>query len=204
MHGECNVHMGLRTSEKKSDPWYKPLDVHMVKDSNKKNEKVMNRRIMLCMVVLMAACSVSVFAQTGDRQRGARGMEGREKPSPEKIMERLDVDKNQAIDKSEAANAKGKMLTDRFDEIDANNNGTIDLNELTTAIEARGEKRQDRKDRFAELDTNNDGMLSKAEVDASGHDRLIENFAKIDTDGNGSLSEEELKAVKKKRRGKKG
>lgn len=44
------------------------------------------------------------------------------------------------------------------------------------------------------FDINGDGLISKAEVDASGKKRLIENFDKIDTNGDGNLTREEMKA----------
>ena len=47
------------------------------------------------------------------------------------------------------------------------------------------------------IDSNSDGVITKAEANAAGATRLVENFAEIDADGNGELTREERRAHRK-------
>jgi Ca2+-binding EF-hand superfamily protein len=63
------------------------------------------------------------------------------------------------------------------------------------------EQRQaDMKERFAKADTNKDGALSKAEAQAAGMNRLVENFDAIDTNKDGKITTEEMRAAWERRK----
>ncbi len=56
------------------------------------------------------------------------------------------------------------------------------------------------KERFAKADTNKDGGLSKAEAQAAGMHRLVENFDAIDTNKDGKVTPEEMRAAWERRK----
>jgi Ca2+-binding EF-hand superfamily protein len=56
------------------------------------------------------------------------------------------------------------------------------------------------KARFAKADTNKDGALSKAEAQAAGMNRLVENFDAIDTNKDGKITLEEMRAAWERRK----
>lgn len=72
-----------------------------------------------------------------------------------------------------------EVAKERFDEIDVDQSGTIDLSELYASVDRR----------FAETDTNGDGELSKEEI--KNHRKKMK-FDRLDKDHNGYISEEEL------------
>jgi Ca2+-binding EF-hand superfamily protein len=61
------------------------------------------------------------------------------------------------------------------------------------------ERRQAMEERFKKADTNGDGALSRAEVQASGNQRLLERFDAIDTNKDGKITPEEIRALWQKR-----
>jgi Ca2+-binding EF-hand superfamily protein len=56
------------------------------------------------------------------------------------------------------------------------------------------------KERFAKADTNKDGALSKAEAQAAGMHRIVDNFDAIDTNKDGKITPEELRAAWERRK----
>lgn len=72
-----------------------------------------------------------------------------------------------------------EVANERFDEIDVDNSGTIDLSELIMFVDQR----------FIDTDTNDDGELTKDEI--KKHRKHMK-FDRLDKDHNGYISEEEL------------
>jgi Ca2+-binding EF-hand superfamily protein len=57
------------------------------------------------------------------------------KPSPEKVMERLDTNKDGSLDKEEVKKAKKGKLFEHFDKIDKDSDGLISIKELTAVFD---------------------------------------------------------------------
>ncbi len=57
-----------------------------------------------------------------------------QRPSPEKILKKLDTNKDGKIDKEEASKSRGGKLVKRFGKIDTNKDGLINLKELKKAM----------------------------------------------------------------------
>ena len=64
---------------------------------------------------------------------------------------------------------EGRQGPPKFEEMDANNDGSVSLGEFTEAQQKQIERR------FRFLDTNNDGQLSKGEME-SGRERMKKRF----------------------------
>ena len=121
-------------------------------------------------------------------QRGGKGGRGDR-------MAQLDINKDGAIDRSEAA--KVPKFAEHFDKLDANKDGRISAEEHPH----RGGK-GGHGDRMAQLDTNKDGRFSREEL--AGKERVLQNFAAIDSNKDGALSREEMQAHHKAHRGERG
>ncbi len=138
------------------------------------------------------------FSQSGISQE-TRKMENKERPTPEKIMEKMDANKDAMLTEDEA---KGP-LKKHFAKIDANKDGSLSMEELK-AIPKRDKKGRGHGKRkgnqpspekiMEKLDANKDAKLSKDEAKGP----LSKNFDKIDTDEDGYLTLEELKKVPKR------
>ncbi len=70
--------------------------------------------------ILVLVFGIQVNAQSKNRQ----------KPDFEKIIKKLDTNKDGLIDKSEAAKGERKRLIENFDKIDSDSDGFISLEEL--------------------------------------------------------------------------
>lgn len=113
-------------------------------------------------------------------------------PSPEKLLERFDANKDGQLQAAELP----ERMQERIGDIDKNGDAVVSKDELTAHFEAmRSEHRAKfearAKERFEKKDANHDGMLEQSEVDA-------EHWAKLSVaDGNGDnkLTQEELKAA---------
>lgn len=72
---------------------------------------------------------------------GAQAQEKKGPKTPAEVMERLDTDKNSLLSLEEVSKSKKGKMAEKFDSIDTNGDGFIDITEL----EARQEKRKNRK-----------------------------------------------------------
>ena len=122
----------------------------------------------------------------------ARGEHGFGPPSPEKMIERFDANKNGQL---EAAELPPRMQ-ENIGEIDTSGDGVVSKDELAARFKAKFAEHQAKfaehaKARFDAKDTNHDGTLDQAEVGA-------EHWAKLslaDANGDQKLTPEELKAA---------
>jgi Ca2+-binding EF-hand superfamily protein len=137
----------------------------------------------------------------GDRQGGGQQRGGR--PDAAEILKMLDTDDDDKISKEEASKDRRGKISEDFDEIDANEDGFIDLDELKASLENRRPKKISAKKVLKEADQNEDGKLSELEVAAKDRKELVNNFSKIDTNEDGELDIDELKAFYSKNDGKK-
>lgn len=61
------------------------------------------------------------------------------------------------------------------------------------------QRRAQMQERFNKADTNKDGGLSKAELQAAGMQRVLDNFDAIDTNKDGKITQEEMRAAWERR-----
>jgi EF hand len=124
-------------------------------------------------------------------QHGPRGEHVFGPPSPEKLIERFDTNKNGQL---EAAELPPRMQ-ENIGEIDTSGDGIVTKDELAAHFKAKLAEHQAKfaehaKARFDAKDTNHDGMLEQSEVG--------EHWAKLsvaDANGDQKLTPEELKAA---------
>ncbi len=126
----------------------------------------------------------------GDRHAGQRG----QKPTAAMILEKLDTNNDDVIDKEEAANDERRVIFENFAEIDTNEDGVIDLEELKASLKNKRRRRPNAKKLIKQIDDNGDGTLNKLEVAAKENHLLTKNFDAIDTNEDGELDRDELKA----------
>lgn len=91
------------------------------------------QKIRIGLVVL----ALTLFSFNSTAQRPTEG----HPPSAEKVIEKLDTDKDGVISKVEAESAEKKRIAEHFDKIDTDQNGFISKEEL----EAMHEKRKQRR-----------------------------------------------------------
>jgi hypothetical protein len=123
--------------------------------------------------------------------RGARGEHRFGPPSPDKMLERFDADKNGQLEAAELP----ERLQERIGDIDTSRDGVVSKAELETHFRAKQAERRAKfeeraKERFAKTDANQDGMLDQSEVG--------EHWGKLrvaDANGDQRLTPEELKAA---------
>ena len=129
---------------------------------------------------------------------GRRGGHGFGPPSPEKMMERFDANKNGQL---EAAELPPRMQ-EHIGDIDTSGDAIVSKDELASHFKARAAEHQAKfaehqakfaeraKARFDKKDVNHDGMLDQAEVG--------EHWTKLsaaDANGDSKLTPDELKAA---------
>jgi len=125
-----------------------------------------------------------------DRREAHDGHRG--PPSPDKLMERFDANKDGQLEASELPERMKAHLKD----IDTNGDGNVSKEELAARFETmRAEFRtrfeERAKARFAEKDANHDGVLDASEVGSEHWARL----SVADANGDQKLTPEELKAA---------
>jgi len=162
-----------------------------------------NNNLKTTITIFSMLLCFSLFAQgpPGGGQGGRGGGKGqqREKPDASEILDKLDTNKDNLIDKDEAAADKRGKIAEDFYEIDTNDDGFIDLQELKDSLNDRKKpKKISAKKIIEEVDDNGDEILNELEVAAKGKKALSENFREIDTNEDGELDLEELKAFFKK------
>ena len=113
-------------------------------------------------------------------------------PSPEKLIERFDTNKDGQLQAAELP----ERMQQHIGEIDKNGDAVVSKDELTAHFDAmRAEHRakfeERAKERFDKKDTNHDGMLEQSEVDAEHWARL----SVADANGDQKLTLAELKAA---------
>lgn len=160
----------------------------------------MNTKHILLLALSSALLPFTTQAQSNDGQGGPRG----ERPSPEKMFQRLDQDGSGTLSASEV---KGP-LAENFAEIDADGNGELTKEELKAAHkerggerggernQARGERAKQGMQKIKAADTDENGSISKAEAEAANLERLLENFDELDADGDGEITRDEMKAAR--------
>ncbi|WP_055444805.1 EF-hand domain-containing protein [Lacinutrix himadriensis] len=142
----------------------------------------------------------SLFAQGppggGGSRGGGQGRGGQKGGPPEasEILSKLDTNKDNYIDKDEAAKDKRGKISEDFEVIDSNGDELIDLEELDASLNDRKPKKVSPKKLIKEVDDNGDGTLNELEVAAKGEKELSDDFSAIDTNEDGELDIEELKA----------
>lgn len=148
-------------------------------------------------IVALLLC-MNVYSQRqGGRQGGGdrQGMKQRGgQPDAEMILKKLDTNNDGVIDKDEAANDERKGISDRFDEIDANEDGVINLEELKASLEGGKRKKPNAKKIIKQIDDNGDGKLNKLEVAAKKNRLISKNFDEIDANDDNEIDLKELKA----------
>lgn len=160
-----------------------------------------NNKLKSVLTVFSMLLCFSVFAQghQGDGQGGGRGQGGgkgqkqENKPDASEIFSKLDTNKDDFIDKDEAAkDSRGKIFQD-FDEIDSNEDGFIDLEELKASLDDKTPRKLSAEKILKQIDDNGDGTLNELEVAAKDNRELVKNFSTIDTNQDNELDLEELK-----------
>lgn len=170
-----------------------------------------NNQLKTVLTVFSMLLCFSVFAQGppgGGGQGGRGGGRGQQRggtPDASEILSKLDINKDQVIDKDEAASDERGKISEDFDVIDTNEDGVIDLDELKVSLDDSKPRKISAKKIIKAVDDNGDGTLNELEVAAKKKIELSDNFSKIDTNSDGELDLEELKAffetdVKPKRR----
>ena len=95
-------------------------------------------------VIFTAAIIFSLNSQAQDRKKGQKGGQ-RGGGSPEKMIERLDVDKDGKLNLEEVSAAKRGKLAESFEAIDIDADGLLDITELETYFEERKGKKKNKK-----------------------------------------------------------
>lgn len=160
--------------------------------------KNMNMKATLTVLSIALCFSLSAQGPPGGGQ-GRGGKQGqnqqRSKPDASEILSMLDTNNDEVIDKDEASKDKRGKIAEDFDEIDADEDGYIDLEELKASLNNRKPKKKISAEKIIkEVDDNGDGLLNELEIAAKDKRNLVENFSKIDTNQDNEISLEELKA----------
>ena len=119
--------------------------------------------------------------------------ENRVRPTPDQIIERLDIDGSGSITGDEAKGFMAKF----FDRIDANGDGEISEEELLNERENRGQNPKQRRADIKAADADQNGAISIDEAAEAGLNKIVENFDRIDADGDGEISKEEMRQLRK-------
>ena len=123
--------------------------------------------------------------EASDRHhRGPRGDGRHGPPSPEKLLERFDTNKNGSL---EAAELTEKMQ-EHIGEIDTSRDSVVSKDELAAHFKAKFMARA--KERFDRKDTNHDGVLEQSEVGEKWSKLLV-----ADQNGDQKLTPDELRAA---------
>ena len=160
-----------------------------------------SNRLKITITIFSMLLSFSVFSQgpPGGGQGGRGGGRGQQKggiPDATKILEMLDTNNDDNIDKDEASKDRRGKISEDFDEIDSNEDGFIDLEELKDSLNNRKPttRRVSPEKLLKEVDDNEDGTLNELEVAAKEKRELLDNFSEIDINQDNELDIEELKA----------
>jgi len=158
----------------------------------------MKNNLKITISIFSILICFSAFAQRSGGQGGRGGGGGQRpqrnaKPDAAKILSMLDTNKDDKIDKSEASEDKRGRISQRFDEIDVNDDGFIDLEELKASLNNRKPRRKSAERVIKEVDDNGDGTLNQLEIAAKKNLFLKNNFESIDTNKDNEIDLEELR-----------
>lgn len=128
----------------------------------------------------------------GRDHHGPRGGRHFGPPSPEKMVERFDTNKNGQLEAAELP----ERMQEHIGDIDASGDGVVTKDELAAHFKAKFAEHaakfaEKAKERFDRKDTNHDGTLDQSEIGA-------EHWAKLsvaDANGDQKLTPDELKAA---------
>ena len=123
--------------------------------------------------------------ERGKGQRGgSEGGRHRGPPSPEKMIERFDANKNGTLEAAELP----ERMQEHIGEIDTSGDSIVTKDELAAHMKAKFMAHA--KERFDRKDTNKDGMLEQSEVGEHWA-----NLSAADQNGDHKLTPEELRAA---------
>ena len=97
---------------------------------------MVNKMVSIVTTVIVLATAPAAIAQ---QEKGHRP------PPPEKVIERLDTDKDGKISKAEADKAERGRMKEHFDKIDSNGDGFIEAKELGDFHKKMRENRRNNK-----------------------------------------------------------
>jgi hypothetical protein len=120
----------------------------------------------------------------GERHRGGPGAGRRGPPSPEKMIERFDANKNGTLEAAELP----ERLQEHLGDIDTSGDSVVTKDELAAHLKSKFMTHA--KERFDRKDTNKDGMLEQSEVG--------EHWSKLsaaDQNGDQKLTPDELRSA---------
>jgi hypothetical protein len=122
----------------------------------------------------------------GDHRGGPDAGRGRHRgpPSPEKMIERFDTNKNGTLEAAELP----ERLQEHIGDIDASGDSVVTKDELAAHMKAKLMARA--KERFDRKDANKDGMLEQSEVGEHWG-----NLSAADQNGDQKLTPEELRTA---------
>lgn len=145
--------------------------------------------------VAVIASGAAIAKQDGKGHHGERHAK-----MIDRMFEKMDTNKDGAIDASEIEAAKKA----RFTRMDSDGNGAISMEEMKAAAAKRAEEKAER--RFSKLDANGDGAVDPAELEARKGHHCKDMMAHLDKNGDGKITREEAEAAKPHHRhhGKKG
>ena len=122
-----------------------------------------NNQLKTVLTVFSMLLCFSVFAQGppgGGGQGGRGGGRGQQRggtPDASEILSKLDINKDQVIDKDEAASDERGKISEDFDVIDTNEDGVIDLDELKVSLDDSKPRKISAKKIIKAVDDNGDG-----------------------------------------------
>jgi hypothetical protein len=122
--------------------------------------------------------------EMGREHRGFNGKGRHGPPSPEKMLERFDTNKNGTLEAAELP----ERMQEHIGDIDTSGDSVVTKDELAAHFKGRFAARA--KERFEKKDTNKDGMLDQSEVG--------EKWSKLsvaDANGDQKLTPDELRAA---------
>lgn len=139
---------------------------------------------------LLAITQPAVGQPNGPHTEGKSG----KKPSPDRMIQRLDRDGDGLISFEEFQLPGKRRGADRLDEADTDGDGNISRAEMEAQLSAHLEAVKAKAEaRFEQADINDDGFVTPEE-------RKQVAFEMLDINGDGYLSPEELAAAQKDRR----
>ncbi|MEK9656104.1 MAG: hypothetical protein VW202_10395 [Halieaceae bacterium] len=148
-------------------------------------------RILLPVLSAVIASTQPALGQPGGPH--PHGHDGK-KPSPEKMVGKLDSDGDGLISFEEFQMPDKRRRGDRLAEADADGDGNISRAEMEAQMDSHLEAMRARAEaRFTQADLNSDGFITTEE-------RKQVAFEMLDTNGDGYLAPEELAAAQKRDR----
>ena len=136
-------------------------------------------------LILISAAGAAVAAG-GDGKHAGKRLDA--------MFERLDLNKDGAIDKGEIAASRET----RFTTSDTNADGLLTEAEIMAAAKGRAERRVKRM--LSRLDRDGDGAISRVEYDKRASKRGDRMFERLDANGDGKVTREEARTARREGR----